>query len=204
MKSTTGTILNLSRVSRYMKSRGLLGLIWGDMVHDAKRSSDRRMSILLLRGEIRREHQFGVDWYCAIPFGFSNGAGSFLPFRFTKTTSDSGLFWSPTLSEKYFGSARRTLSNYLPIYKYGIERIRILPNRNPDFRGLVPVLPREVKRFGRLPIDHRIDGLFFDSLDHLDQYLMHNVRFFSRVKGIVRTNDCNVRVNHWNIGPIRQ
>lgn len=203
MGAKTGKILNLGKVSRYMQSRNWLGLIWGLMTHDAKNGGNRRMAVLLLRGEPRNEYQFGVDWYVRTEIGFQNAAGDVVPITFVRTPSESGLLWFPALVRKFYGDCRETLANYLPSYGSSFERLRILPNRSPDERGLVRVLPREIMAAGRLPTQISIDGLSFDDDVDLDRYLMENIRFFSRVRGTVRLNDRTRRLNHWKIGPIR-
>lgn len=203
MAARVGTILNLGRVSKYMQMRGWLGLVWGLMAHDAKNSSNRRMAVLLLRGEPRREYQFGIDWYCKTRIGYQSADGNCVPIQFVRMTSESGLFWAPNLVSKFYGTTRETLANYLPTYDFTLSRIRVLPNRMPDDRGLSPVFPREVASTGKLPQVHSLNGLCFNDDAELDQYLRENVRFFSRIRGVARLNNGVRKLNHWKIGPIR-
>ena len=203
MASKLGTILNVRKISKYMENRGWLGIVWGLMSHDARNSSKKRMSVLLLRGMPKRDLQFGIDWYVKSASGHRNLSGDCLPIDFVRVVSDSGLFWSPELTYRFYGAMRETLSNYLPEYDLKLSRIRVLPNRVPDKRGLTPVLPRDIKSTGHLPLHHSIDGLCFDGDVDLNAHLTENVRFFARVRGSARVNNGIRRFNHWNIGPIR-
>jgi hypothetical protein len=207
MGAKTGKIFNLGKVSRYMKSRNWLGLVWGLMTHDAKNGGNRRMAVLLLRGEPRNEYQFGVDWYIKTEIGFQNASGDCVPITFVRTSSESGLVWFPNLVKKFYGDCRETLENYLPSYRpsYGsfFERIRVLPNRRPDERGLARVLPREVSSVGRLAARYPLDNLSFNDEEELNQYLTENIRSFGRVRGTARLNNGVKRIDHWKIGPIR-
>lgn len=203
MKAKTGTIQNLAKVNKYLNTRGFLGIVWGDTAHDPKRSSSRRMAVLLLRGKVRSEYQFGIDWYYSSLHGFENEQLDIAPISYVRSIPETGLFHCSSLCERYFGKSRRSLSNYLPELPLSFSRLRVLPNRQPDDRGLVRVRPREVGTVKKLALEHRVDGLSFDSKSDLNHHLTEHVRFFSRVKGTARTNEGPVRFNHWNIGPIR-
>ena len=203
MISKLGTILNIKKISKYMENRGWLGIVWGLMSHDARNSSKKKMSILLLRGKPKKDFQFGIDWYMRSTSGYRSLSGDFLPVNFVRIVSDSGLFWSPELTNRFYGTMRETLSNYLPEYNLKLSRLRVLPNRTPDERGLTPVLSRDIKSAGRLPLHHSVNGLCFDDDTDLGNYLRDNIRFFARVRGSARVNNGTRRFNHWKIGPIR-
>lgn len=199
----TGTVANLGLVSKYMSKRGMLGIIWGGTIYDAKRSSSRRMTVILLRGKPRIRYQFGVDWYWKTDFGYENADGNCLPFLFVRKVADSGLFWAKDLGWKYFGKIRQTIGNYLREFPMSLERVRILPNRSPDNCGLAFVLPREAKITGKLAIRHSVDGLCFGSWAECYAYMRDNIRFFSKIIGVIRTDEGSHKFNHWKIGPIR-
>lgn len=193
-----GIIRNLDVVSNYMASRNYLGILWGDMAYDARRSSGRRITVLLLRGSpIKGE--YGVNWVYRGPK--YKGTDKVFPFKFVRTTSHNGLYWFGSLVERYYGMSRKSMSSYLPEFPMGLQNIRVFPDRSPDRRGLVRRWG--VDDAGGMAVHYSLDGLLFASRYDLDIHIRDNVRFFTLVYGTARTNDGAMAFNHWNIGPIR-
>lgn len=195
----TGTVSNLVRAHRDLLDNGMMGLLWGDASVDCRNSHKKPLSVILLKGDYV---DIGVDLYVKSRYGYKNSNNRLIPIEILNVPKRSGLFYSKFITNKYYGKFRETIPNYLKECIVKPSDVRILPNRKISKSGIVEIKPNDLSIVGKLPQLHPMDGLFFKTSRDVYIYVRDNIRWFSRIKGTVRTGTGEMSFNHWKVGPL--